>query len=50
LEAIRQVTGTEPRNLRRYSSHLERIEQDVSDDRARRVYRKGLLDESEDEE
>ena len=50
LEAIRQVTGTQPRDLRRYSSHLERIEEEVSDHRARRVYRKGLVGDSEEED
>jgi len=39
LRAIRQKTGAAPENLRAYSAQFTRIEQSLSDPRARRIHR-----------
>ncbi len=48
LKMIRKITGTAPANLRRLSAHLQKLEDAVSDPRARRIYRKGAV-EADDE-
>ena len=44
LGALRRKLGTEPGRLRQYSGHFERIEESLTDSRARRVYRQGVAD------
>ena len=43
LRALRRKLGTEPRHLRQYSGYFERIEESLTDTRARRVYRPGAV-------
>jgi hypothetical protein len=49
LEALRRKLGTHPRTLRQYSGHFERIEESLTDLRARHVHRKTALYGDEDE-
>ncbi len=50
LRQLRQKLGRNPAELRAYSSQFERLEDALSDSRARRIYRPSALDEPEDEE
>jgi len=50
LDMILRKTGVHPDKLRAYSAHFERVEEKVSDSRAREIYRKGLTDDTEDED
>jgi hypothetical protein len=50
LEALRRKLGTHPRTLRQYSGHFERIEESLSEPRARRVHRKTAVYGEEEEE
>ena len=43
LNLIRAKTGVAPEDLRRLSPHFNRLEGDISDSRARRIYRKGAI-------
>ena len=49
LLLIRAKTGVDPEDFRRLSSHLEKIEEDLSDSRAERVHRKSAIYGEEDE-
>jgi hypothetical protein len=40
LAELRQKLGRDPAELRRYSAHFERIEESLSDPRARSIHRK----------
>jgi hypothetical protein len=40
LGALRRKLGRDPRQLRQYSGHFERIEDSLAEPRARRIYRK----------
>jgi hypothetical protein len=50
LEWIRAKTGLDPRDLRRISTHLEKIEDDVADARAEHIHRKNLIEEASGDE
>jgi hypothetical protein len=50
LAALRKKLGADPRSLRQYSDQFERIEDSLTDPRARRVYRKGAAYGEEAEE
>jgi hypothetical protein len=50
LALIRRRTGMEPDSLRQISPHIEKIEDELSDPRASRIYRKGLVDGENEEE
>ena len=50
LRRIRERTGKEPNELRRFATHFNRIEDDVTDARARHVHRRGLVQEPGDED
>ncbi len=50
LRLIRQRTGMEPAALRQISGHVAHMEEELSDPRARRIYRRGQVEENEDEE
>jgi hypothetical protein len=50
LNLLKQRLGTSPAHLRRLSSHFAAIEQSASDSRARRINRRKLICEPEDEE
>jgi hypothetical protein len=50
LEALRRKLGVHPRTLRQYSGHFERIEESLSDPRARRLHRETAIYGEEDEE
>ncbi len=43
LKLLRLRLGCHPARLRRYSAHFERMEESLSDPRARRLYRKGAI-------
>ncbi len=43
LKLLRQKLGRHPAELRQYSTHFERIEESLSDPRARNIYRKGAV-------
>jgi len=49
LKLIAQRTGMEPDRLRQLSPHIERMNEEMSDSRARRIYRKGMVEEEEEE-
>ena len=49
-EWIRQRTGMDPGRLRKISPQLERIEDQLSDARAARIYRPGLANENKDDD
>lgn len=50
LELIRAKTGMDPRDLRKYSAHLEHIEEDIADSRAAHIHRKNLIEERDEGE
>lgn len=50
LKIIREKTGMEPDELRRFSDHFTKIEEDASDARAEYIHRKGLIDENSEED
>jgi hypothetical protein len=51
LRLIRKKIGVDPASLRRFSSHLQKIEQDISDSRAEHIHRKRLIyDEGDGED
>jgi len=50
LAVIRQRTGMEPNRLRQISPHIEKIEGELADPRASRIYRKGLIDDERGEQ
>jgi hypothetical protein len=43
LKLIREKTGTEPDELRRFSSHFDQIEDDIRESRASHIHRKRLI-------
>jgi len=43
LQLLRRKTGLDPRALRRYSPHLDRLDQDFSDARARHIHPRNLI-------
>jgi hypothetical protein len=45
LKVLRDRTGVEPRDMRRYSPYLEKIREEVADARAARVRPRSLIDE-----
>jgi hypothetical protein len=45
LQQLEKKVGRKPTELRQFSSHFERIEDSLSDSRARRIHRRGLVDE-----
>jgi hypothetical protein len=47
LQTIRTRTGLDPRRLRVYSSHLDKIRESLDDSRARRVNLRATMDDSE---
>jgi hypothetical protein len=47
LQAIRAATGVEPEALRRFSPHFAKIEAQISDPRAKHIYRKNLIDDED---
>jgi hypothetical protein len=49
LKLIEHRTGVPPAQLRQYSSHLDKIEDEALDSRARKVYRRNLITEAEAE-
>jgi predicted DNA-binding protein YlxM (UPF0122 family) len=50
LELIRARTGLDARDLRRVSTHLDKIEEDLTDARAEHIHRKNLIQEDDAEE
>jgi hypothetical protein len=50
LKALREKLGVDPRTLRQYSGHLERIEESLADPRARRVHRRTAVYGEQEEE
>ncbi len=50
LRIIHRKTGTNPNQLRAYSSQFESIEKSLSDPRAKRIYRKGAAYGDEESE
>ncbi len=50
LRAICARTGLQPTNLRRLSPHIARIEDQLSDSRARRIHRERAIEEDDREE
>ncbi len=50
LNVIRAKTGVAPQELRRLSVHLEKIKDDLTDSRARSIYRKGAIYGDEENE
>jgi hypothetical protein len=52
LKKIRMVTGKDPEEMRAYSPFFNKVEEAITDSRAEKIYRKGLvqdIEESEDE-
>jgi hypothetical protein len=51
LRVLAEKTGVSPERLRRYSAQFERMEEDLTDWRAKRIHRQGLTggDEGGDE-
>src|SRR5438552_17815213 len=43
LKVIRAKLGTDPREMRAHSAHLEKIEEDIAASKARRVDRKAIV-------
>src|SRR5439155_9488146 len=43
LKVIRAKLGTDPREMRAHSAHLEKIEEDIAASKARRVHRKAIV-------
>lgn len=50
LKQIEKKLGRKPTELRQLSSHFERIEDSLSDSRARKIRRSGLVDERGDQD
>ena len=50
LKLIREKTGMDPDELRRFSSHFDKIEDDIRESKASYVHRKRLIDDSEGSE
>lgn len=50
LKAIHNATGVPPQQLRRLSGHLAKAEDQLSDSRASRIYRRRLTDDLPDDE
>ncbi|HTD68486.1 MAG TPA: hypothetical protein VK846_18345 [Candidatus Limnocylindria bacterium] len=50
LHRIRKRTGKEPNELRRFATHFNRMEEDVSDARARHIHRRILVQGGAEEE
>jgi hypothetical protein len=48
LERIQKATGMDPNSLKRLSPHLQKIEDDANDSRARHIHRKDLVDDADD--
>jgi hypothetical protein len=48
LRVLAEKTGVSPERLRRYSAQFEKMEEDLTDWRAKRIYRQGLTDDAED--
>lgn len=46
LELLRSRTGLDPQHLRRVSSHLDKLDDTLSDSRAARIHRKSLIDDT----
>ena len=44
LSLLRKKLGRDPAELRRYSSHIQNIEESLSDSRAKRIYRGGVIE------
>jgi hypothetical protein len=44
LKVLAEKTGVSPERLRRYSAQFERMEEDLTDWRAKRIHRPGLAD------
>lgn len=49
LKLIREKTGMEPEALRRFSSHFDKIEDDIRESKASYIHRKRLIDDCEDD-
>jgi hypothetical protein len=49
LKMIRNATGVDPDKLRAYSPHLQNIEEDITDSRAKRIHRKATVDAPDDD-
>ncbi len=47
LQAMEKKLGRKPSELRQFSSHFEAMEDSISDSRAKKIYRNGLVDEPE---
>jgi hypothetical protein len=50
LQTLAQKIGVRPETLRAYSAQFERMEEELSESRAREIYRKGQADGGEDED
>ncbi len=50
LHSIRVKTGSEPDALRRFSPHLQKIEEDMSDSRAEHIHRRRLIYDADEGE
>lgn len=50
LKMIREKTGMDPDELRRFSSQFDQIEEDIRDSKAAYIQRKRLIDDSQDAE
>jgi len=48
LARIRARTGVDPRDLRRLSPHLGKLEDDITDSRAKHIHRKSFIDDDAD--
>lgn len=45
-----RAEGLEPEQLRRYSAHLDQIEESIRDERAKRIHRRDLIDPTDPDE
>jgi hypothetical protein len=50
LELLRRKTGLEPAVLRRMSAHLSKVEDGLTDSRARHIHRRAAIDAAEEDE
>jgi hypothetical protein len=50
LQTLAQKIGVRPETLRAYSAQFERMEEELSESRAREIYRKGQADGGDDED
>jgi len=50
LKLIRAKTGADPKDLRRLSPHLNKIEDDITDPRAAHIHRKRLIYDDPDQD